>query len=184
MEGEDPSDYSFRHITEITILTVQLIVEFSKRLPGFNELLREDQITLLKACSSEVMMLRMARKYDVQTDSIIFANNQPYTRDSYNVAGMGDTIEDLLRFCRQMYAMRVNNAEYALLTAIVIFSGTYVKISLEQKFFQSLNFEKRYKSDFIKNNVLYTKKPAFLLKRKLYKNKILISLLLSFICNI
>ncbi|XP_029677557.1 ecdysone receptor isoform X1 [Formica exsecta] len=122
LEGEDPSDYSFRHITEITILTVQLIVEFSKRLPGFNELLREDQITLLKACSSEVMMLRMARKYDVQTDSIIFANNQPYTRDSYNVAGMGETIEDLLRFCRQMYAMRVNNAEYALLTAIVIFS--------------------------------------------------------------
>ncbi|XP_032676757.1 ecdysone receptor isoform X1 [Odontomachus brunneus] len=122
MEGEDPSDYSFRHITEITILTVQLIVEFSKRLPGFNELMREDQITLLKACSSEVMMLRMARKYDVQTDSIIFANNQPYTRDSYNVAGMGDTIEDLLRFCRQMYAMKVNNAEYALLTAIVIFS--------------------------------------------------------------
>ncbi|XP_014478248.1 PREDICTED: ecdysone receptor isoform X1 [Dinoponera quadriceps] len=122
MEGEDPSDYSFRHITEITILTVQLIVEFSKRLPGFNELMREDQITLLKACSSEVMMLRMARKYDVQTDSIIFANNQPYTRDSYNVAGMGETIEDLLRFCRQMYAMRVNNAEYALLTAIVIFS--------------------------------------------------------------
>ncbi|XP_072763873.1 ecdysone receptor isoform X1 [Anoplolepis gracilipes] len=122
MEGEDPSDYSFRHITEITILTVQLIVEFSKRLPGFNELMREDQITLLKACSSEVMMLRMARKYDVQTDSIIFANNQPYTRQSYNVAGMGDTIEDLLRFCRQMYTMRVNNAEYALLTAIVIFS--------------------------------------------------------------
>ncbi|XP_050456521.1 ecdysone receptor [Cataglyphis hispanica] len=122
LEGEDPSDYSFRHITEITILTVQLIVEFSKRLPGFNELLREDQITLLKACSSEVMMLRMARKYDVETDSIIFANNQPYTRDSYNVAGMGETIEDLLRFCRQMYAMRVNNAEYALLTAIVIFS--------------------------------------------------------------
>ncbi|XP_026826505.1 ecdysone receptor isoform X2 [Ooceraea biroi] len=122
LEGEDPSDYSFRHITEITILTVQLIVEFSKRLPGFNELMREDQITLLKACSSEVMMLRMARKYDVQTDSIIFANNQPYTRDSYNVAGMGETIEDLLRFCRQMYAMRVNNAEYALLTAIVIFS--------------------------------------------------------------
>lgn len=124
-EGEDISDYKFRHITEITILTVQLIVEFSKRLPGFDELMREDQMALLKACSSEVMMLRMARKYDVQTDSIIFANNQPYTRDSYNVAGMGETIEDLLHFCRQMYAMKVNNAEYALLTAIVIFSGTY-----------------------------------------------------------
>lgn len=69
------------------------------------------------------MMLRMARKYDIHTDSIVFANNEPYTRDSYSIAGMGETIEDLLRFCRQMYTMKVDNAEYALLTAVVIFSG-------------------------------------------------------------
>ncbi|XP_063990110.1 ecdysone receptor isoform X2 [Diachasmimorpha longicaudata] len=121
-EGEDPGDVRFRHMAEITILTVQLIVEFAKNLSGFDKLLREDQIALLKACSSEVMMLRMARKYDATTDSILFADNQPYTRDSYSLAGMGDTIEDLLRFCRHMYNMKVNNAEYALLTAIVIFS--------------------------------------------------------------
>ncbi|KAK9687075.1 Zinc finger, C4 type (two domains) [Popillia japonica] len=123
MEGEDQCDVRFRHITEITILTVQLIVEFAKRLPGFDKLLREDQIALLKACSSEVMMFRMARRYDVNTDSILFVNNQPYSRDSYNLAGMGETIEDLLHFCRTMYQMKVDNAEYALLTAIVIFSG-------------------------------------------------------------
>lgn len=122
VEGEDQCDIRFRHITEITILTVQLIVEFAKRLPGFDKLLREDQIALLKACSSEVMMFRMARRYDVQSDSILFVNNQPYSRDSYNLAGMGDTIEDLLHFCRTMYSMKVDNAEYALLTAIVIFS--------------------------------------------------------------
>ncbi|XP_014281744.1 ecdysone receptor isoform X2 [Halyomorpha halys] len=121
-EDEEQSDQRFRHLTEITILTVQLIVEFAKRLPGFDKLLREDQIALLKACSSEVMMLRMARKYDANTDSILFANNQPYNRESYSLAGMGDVIEDLLRFCRHMYNMKVDNAEYALLTAIVIFS--------------------------------------------------------------
>lgn len=69
------------------------------------------------------MMFRMARRYDVSTDSILFVNNQPYSRDSYNLAGMGETIEDLLHFCRTMYQMKVDNAEYALLTAIVIFSG-------------------------------------------------------------
>ncbi|XP_068081566.1 ecdysone receptor-like [Anabrus simplex] len=122
LDGEDQSDLRFRHITQITILTVQLIVEFAKRLPGFDKLLREDQITLLKACSSEVMMLRMARRYDVSSDSILFANNQPYTKDSYSSAGMGENIEDMLHFCRRMYAMKVDNAEYALLTAIVIFS--------------------------------------------------------------
>lgn len=122
-DGENLSDYTYRLLTDITILTVQLIVESSKFLPGFNELLLEDRIALLKACSSEVMMLRMARKYDVQTDSIIFANNQSYTKELYKMADMGETIEDLLHFCRQMYALKVSNAEYALLTAIVIFSG-------------------------------------------------------------
>jgi ecdysone receptor len=68
------------------------------------------------------MMLRMARRYDAATDSILFANNRSYTRDSYRMAGMADTIEDLLHFCRQMYSLTVDNVEYALLTAIVIFS--------------------------------------------------------------
>lgn len=121
-ENEDQNDVHFRHITEITILTVQLIVEFAKGLPAFTKIPQEDQITLLKACSSEVMMLRMARRYDAVSDSIFFANNRSYTRDSYRMAGMADTIEDLLHFCRQMYSMRVDNVEYALLTAIVIFS--------------------------------------------------------------
>ena len=67
-------------------------------------------------------MLRMARRYDHNSDSIFFANNRSYTRDSYKMAGMADNIEDLLHFCRQMYSMKVDNVEYALLTAIVIFS--------------------------------------------------------------
>jgi ecdysone receptor len=120
---ESESEAKFKHITEMTILTVQLTVEFSKRLPGFDTLLREDQITLLKACSSEVMMLRCARRYDANTDSIVFANNLPYTRDSYNVAGVGDNAEPLFHFGKQMSTMKVDNAEYALITAIVIFSG-------------------------------------------------------------
>lgn len=75
-----------------------------------------------QACSSEVMMLRMARRYDSPSDSIMFANNRTYTRDSYIMAGMADTIEDLLHFCRRLFSMGVDNVEYALLTAIVIFS--------------------------------------------------------------
>ena len=109
-----------RHITETTILTVQLIVEFSKRLPGFQSLCRDDQVTLLKACSSEVMMLRGARRYDSKTECIVFANNKPYTRENYLEADLEN--DDLFKFCKTMSNMKVDNAEYALLTAIVIFS--------------------------------------------------------------
>jgi len=120
--SEQDSLRRFQHITEMTILTVQLIVEFSKRVPGFDTLLREDQITLLKACSSEVMMLRCSRKYDMKTDSIVYANNQPYTRENYRSANVEYIADALFNFCRNLCTMRVDNAEYALLTAIVIFS--------------------------------------------------------------
>ena len=59
---ESESDSLFRHITEMTILTVNLIVEFCKHLPGFTSLDKEDQVVILKGCSSEVMMLRAARR--------------------------------------------------------------------------------------------------------------------------
>ena len=144
MADEDPSEQRFRQITEITILTVQLIVEFAKRLPGFDKLRHEDKIVLLKACSSEVMILRMARKYDYQTDSIIFANNQPYSRDSYTLAGIGNIIDDLLHFGRLMYSLKVNNAEYALLTAIVIFSGeSYARLCMDICIMVIVSFARR-----------------------------------------
>eukprot|EP00096_Caligus_rogercresseyi_P012467 TRINITY_DN522_c0_g4_i1.p1 TRINITY_DN522_c0_g4~~TRINITY_DN522_c0_g4_i1.p1 ORF type:complete len:535 (+),score=213.69 TRINITY_DN522_c0_g4_i1:448-2052(+) len=120
---ESESDRLFRHMTEMTILTVQLIVEFSKHLPGFQNLCRDDQINLLKGCSSEVMMLRGARRYDAESDSIVYATNYPFTKENYAKAGLGN--DELFRFCRAMSRMKVDNAEYALITAIVIFSDRH-----------------------------------------------------------
>ncbi|GAV02288.1 EcRA1 [Ramazzottius varieornatus] len=119
--AEDDSASSFQHVAEITILTVQLIVEFAKKLPGFEHLTRDDQIALLKACACELVMLRCARRYDTGTDSIVFANNVPFTRENYNSAGLSNG-DGLYNFCKSMCAMRVDNAEYAILSAIIIFS--------------------------------------------------------------
>ena len=47
--AETESDRLFQHMTEMTILTVQLIVEFSKHLPGFQTLCREDQVCAMTA---------------------------------------------------------------------------------------------------------------------------------------
>ncbi|XP_043222979.1 ecdysone receptor-like isoform X2 [Amphibalanus amphitrite] len=122
--SSDPAELQCKQITGLTVLTVRLIVEFTKQLPGFQDkLCRDDQICLVKACSSEVMMLRCARRYDEDTESIVFANNYPYTRAAYERAGLdASTIEKNFKFCKKMSKMKVDNAEYALLTAIDIFS--------------------------------------------------------------
>lgn len=113
---------NFAYISEITTLTVKLIVEFAKRVYGFESLTREDQITLLKAGASEVMILRSSRKYDMRTDSILFYNNQPYTRDDYRANHIGDLVDGLFNFCRSTQILRLDPAEYALITSLIIFS--------------------------------------------------------------
>ncbi len=75
------------------------------------------------------MMLRTARRYDIHTDSIVFANNQPYTRDQYASSGLSGVPDTLFPFCRYLCLMKVDNAEYALLTAIVVFSGAYQRFT-------------------------------------------------------
>lgn len=79
-------------------------------------------------------MLRVARRYDAVSDSVLFANNQAYTRDNYRKAGMAYVIEDLLHFCRCMYSMTMDNVHYALLTAVVIFSGKFYRHEAKYKY--------------------------------------------------
>lgn len=120
--NEGQSENQLKHFTEMTILTVKLIVEFAKKVLGFEQLTREDQITLLKASASEVMMLRSTRKYDIKTDSILFANNQPFTRENYRRAHIGEIADAMFNFCRSTVILRLDEAEYALITALIIFS--------------------------------------------------------------
>ena len=41
----------YKQMAEMTILVTQLVVEFAKSMPGFQDCDREDQITLLKVSS-------------------------------------------------------------------------------------------------------------------------------------
>lgn len=77
-----------------------------------------------QASSCEVMMLRTARRYDATTDTVVFANGTPFTRESLRMAGLQAYADCMFEFCRSLAALGVDNAEYALLMALCIFSGT------------------------------------------------------------
>ncbi|KFD47398.1 hypothetical protein M513_11709 [Trichuris suis] len=116
---------NFQHLAELTILNVQLIYEFVKHLPGFVTLLPEDQSVLMKACSTEVLMLKTARRYDAKSDTIVLGNSHTswaYNRQTYRQAGWGPATDAIFEFAKSLAKMRVDNAEFALLTAISVFS--------------------------------------------------------------
>ncbi|CAD5110628.1 DgyrCDS13 [Dimorphilus gyrociliatus] len=119
---KDMSEMLFKNMAEMTILTTHLIVDFAKHLPGFLTLDREDQITLLKGSACEVMMIRTARRYDLETNTVVFADGAAHTEQSMSLAGLNEFVASMFEFCRGLGKLRVDNAEYALLTAISIFS--------------------------------------------------------------
>lgn len=114
----------FAHFTELAILIVQLVVEFTKHLPGFLKITQEDQIVLLKACTIEVMLLRAAKQYDKRSKAINFLNGKFYDKNSFYRAGMQrEFVDPIFDFCNSMAKLDLDEAEFALLVAINTFSA-------------------------------------------------------------
>lgn len=116
-------------LARMTVLITHLIVEFAKSLPGFDRLSKDDQIILLKCASSEVMAIRASRCYEPTSKAIVLANGTPLTMENMIAAGQPQEYTELVfKLCEDLAKIGSDNAEYALFTAIAIFSPDRVGI--------------------------------------------------------
>ncbi|XP_076970718.1 oxysterols receptor LXR-alpha isoform X1 [Tamandua tetradactyla] len=123
-QSREARQQRFAHFTELAIVSVQEIVDFAKQLPGFLQLSREDQIALLKTSAIEVMLLETSRRYNPGNESITFLKDFSYNREDFAKAGLQvDFINPIFEFSRAMNELKLNDAEFALLIAISIFSA-------------------------------------------------------------
>ncbi|XP_017559107.1 oxysterols receptor LXR-alpha isoform X2 [Pygocentrus nattereri] len=129
-QSQDPQNREvrqqrFAHFTELAIMSVQEIVDFAKQLPGFLELTREDQIALLKTSTIEIMLLETSRRYNPAMESITFLTPDfSYNKDDFAKAGLQiEFINPIFEFSKGMNDLHLDEAEYALLIAINIFSA-------------------------------------------------------------
>ncbi|XP_056657797.1 oxysterols receptor LXR-alpha isoform X1 [Monodelphis domestica] len=123
-QSREARQQRFAHFTELAIVSVQEIVDFAKQLPGFLQLSREDQIALLKTSTIEVMLLETSRRYNPGNESITFLKDFSYNREDFAKAGLQvEFINPIFEFSRAMNELQLNDAEFALLIAISIFSA-------------------------------------------------------------
>ncbi|KAM5226025.1 oxysterols receptor LXR-alpha isoform 6-T18 [Hipposideros larvatus] len=123
-QSREARQQRFAHFTELAIVSVQEIVDFAKQLPGFLQLSREDQIALLKTSAIEVMLLETSRRYNPESESITFLKDFSYNREDFAKAGLQvEFINPIFEFSRAMNELQLNDAEFALLIAISIFSA-------------------------------------------------------------
>ncbi|XP_009271007.2 PREDICTED: LOW QUALITY PROTEIN: nuclear receptor subfamily 1 group D member 1, partial [Aptenodytes forsteri] len=84
---------------------VREVVEFAKHIPGFQALSQHDQVTLLKAGTFEVLMVRFASLFDVKEQTVTFMSRTKYSLEELWGMGMGDLLSSMFEFSEKLSAL-------------------------------------------------------------------------------
>nr|XP_014341237.1 PREDICTED: bile acid receptor isoform X2 [Latimeria chalumnae] len=126
LQEQCSAEENFLLLTEMATSHVQVLVEFTKKLPGFQTLDHEDQIALLKGSAVEAMFLRSAQLFNRKLPE----GHTELIEDRIRNSGISDEyITPMFNFYKTIGEMKMTQEEYALLTAITILSPDrpYVK---------------------------------------------------------
>ncbi|XP_072511784.1 bile acid receptor isoform X1 [Notamacropus eugenii] len=119
LKEEFSAEENFLILTEMATSHVQVLVEFTKKLPGFQTLDHEDQIALLKGSAVEAMFLRSAEIFSKKLP----VGHTDLLEERIRKSGISDEyITPMFNFYKSIGELKMTQEEYALLTAIVILS--------------------------------------------------------------
>ncbi|KAG8517690.1 Synaptonemal complex protein 1 [Galemys pyrenaicus] len=106
-------ELSFLQLSETVVLHTQGLMDFTKGLPGFENLTKEDQTALCKESKTEVMFLHVAQLY---------SQKEGLSSTSEHAKGIAEEfITTLFYFYKRMSELNITNTEYALLAATIVF---------------------------------------------------------------
>ncbi|XP_012967276.1 bile acid receptor isoform X3 [Mesocricetus auratus] len=119
LKEEFSAEENFLILTEMATSHVQVLVEFTKKLPGFQTLDHEDQIALLKGSAVEAMFLRSAEIFNKKLP----AGHADLLEERIRNSGISaEYITPMFSFYKSIGELKMTQEEYALLTGIVILS--------------------------------------------------------------
>ncbi|CAI9604450.1 unnamed protein product [Staurois parvus] len=111
------TDDNFVFLTNMATNHVQILVEFTKKIPGFQTLDHEDQIALLKGSAVEAMFLRSAEFFNKK---LINSHTEVLEERIRNSGISLEYINPMFSFYKSLGELKMTEEEYALLTAVVI----------------------------------------------------------------
>uniref|UniRef100_A0A3Q3LTW6 Nuclear receptor subfamily 1 group D member 1 n=1 Tax=Labrus bergylta TaxID=56723 RepID=A0A3Q3LTW6_9LABR len=102
---------------------VKEVVEFAKHIPGFSSLTENDQVTLLKAGTFEVLMVRFASLFNVKEQTVTFISGATYSLVELQAMGMNELLSAMFDFSHKLAVLELSAQELGLFTAVVLVSA-------------------------------------------------------------
>lgn len=101
--------------------SVQRVVEFAKRVPGFCDLGQDDQLILIKIGFFEIWLSHIARL--TSNNSMVFDDGTTVTRQQLEVMYDADFVSSVLHFANSFNALTLNDTELGLFSAVVLLTA-------------------------------------------------------------
>ncbi|KAG7522989.1 bile acid receptor isoform X1 [Solea senegalensis] len=126
LQEQYSEEENFLLLTEMATSQVQVLVEFTKNIPGFLSLNHEDQIALLKGSAVEAMFLRSAQVFSRKMPN----GHTEVLEERIRKSGISEEfMTPMFNFYKSIGELHMMQEEQALLTAIAILTPDrpYVK---------------------------------------------------------
>ncbi|XP_060074252.1 ecdysone-induced protein 75B, isoforms C/D-like [Ylistrum balloti] len=119
----DPNDNCWEEFSEFFSPAIKSVVDFAKAIPGFALLNSDDQVTLLKASTFEVLLVRFAALFDPDTNTMLFTCGKLFKRHPSTVTtSAGFLLDSMFDFAERFNKLNLTDDEIALFSAVVLLS--------------------------------------------------------------
>ncbi|CDQ81141.1 unnamed protein product [Oncorhynchus mykiss] len=118
---------------------VREVVEFAKRIPGFSDLSQHDQVSLLKAGTFEVLVVRFASLFDVKDRTVTFLGGTKYSVEALRAMGAGDFLTSMMDFSENLMGLGLSEEEMSLFTTVVLISAGRIMTCVTDHFAKTLD---------------------------------------------
>ncbi|XP_044750697.1 ecdysone-induced protein 78C isoform X2 [Coccinella septempunctata] len=136
----------WQHTASRITPSIQRLVEFAKRVPGFTELQQDDQLILLKLGFLEIWFCHVA-KMTTET-SFMFEDGLKLSKQQLEIMYDVDFVNAFLEFTRTFNGLHVSDEEIGLFSAVILFTPDRFGIndkkkieSLQDKLIQAMKFQ-------------------------------------------
>lgn len=113
----------WQHFAMFVTPSIQRVVEFAKRVPGFTELSQDDQLILIKAGFFEIWLVHISRMFNTMDSTVTFNDGSYVTRQQMDLMFDHEFVTALFTFAVTFNNMQLNDTELGLFSAIVLLTA-------------------------------------------------------------
>lgn len=117
--------------------SIQRVVEFAKRIPGFLDLTQDDQLILIKVGFFEIWLVHISRMANSLENTLTFSDGSFITKQQMELMFDYEFVSAIFNFMLAFNALQLNDTEIGLFAALVLLQSgqfeVYTHILLQFK---------------------------------------------------